>query len=84
MLGSIATTAAGVVAGGFLFQGIEHLLGNHASNSGLTNGLGGNAAMDHAELTAIDTPAADSFASASGSDDNPANDFIADDTVDLA
>ncbi|MDD5036732.1 MAG: DUF2076 family protein [Methylococcaceae bacterium] len=30
-LGSIATTAAGVVAGGFLFQGIENLLGHHAS-----------------------------------------------------
>lgn len=83
MLGSMATTAAGVVAGGFLFQGIEHLLGNHGSNSALTNGLSGNAAMDHAELTATDPPLADSFTSASGSDDNPADDFIADDTVDL-
>ena len=36
MLGNIATTAAGVVAGGFLFQGIGHLLGNnnaHAANA---------------------------------------------------
>lgn len=28
-LGSVATTAAGVVAGGFLFQGIESLVGGH-------------------------------------------------------
>ncbi len=28
-LGSVATTAAGVVAGSFLFQGIENLLGGH-------------------------------------------------------
>jgi hypothetical protein len=31
-LGNIASTAAGVAAGGFLFQGLEHLLGNHAGN----------------------------------------------------
>lgn len=30
-LGNLATTAAGVVAGSFLFQGIEHLLGHHPS-----------------------------------------------------
>ena len=28
-LGNVATTAAGVVAGSFLFQGVENLLGNH-------------------------------------------------------
>ena len=38
LLGSVATTAAGVVAGSFLFQGIEHLMGHHGS------GWGGNAA----------------------------------------
>ncbi len=32
-LGSVATTAAGVVAGSFLFQGIENLLGHHQSSS---------------------------------------------------
>lgn len=31
-LGSMATTAAGVVAGGFLFQGIESLLGHHSAH----------------------------------------------------
>lgn len=29
MLGTIATTAAGAVAGAFLFQGIEKMMGNH-------------------------------------------------------
>lgn len=38
VLGSIATTAAGVVAGSFLFQGIEHLMGNHAAGSGFLSG----------------------------------------------
>jgi hypothetical protein len=33
-LGNLATTAAGVVAGSFLFQGIENLLGHHSSPSG--------------------------------------------------
>jgi uncharacterized protein len=33
MLGTIASTAAGVVAGNFLFQGIEHLLGDRHSPS---------------------------------------------------
>ena len=32
MLGTVASTAAGVVAGSFLFQGIEHLMGNHNSS----------------------------------------------------
>jgi hypothetical protein len=29
MLGTVATTAAGVVAGSFLFQGIQGLMGHH-------------------------------------------------------
>ncbi|WP_045226909.1 DUF2076 domain-containing protein [Methyloterricola oryzae] len=42
-LGNIATTAAGVVAGSFLFQGIENLLGHHQNGGGWlssSNGLG--------------------------------------------
>ncbi len=31
-LGNVATTAAGVVAGSFLFHGIENLMGHHASS----------------------------------------------------
>lgn len=34
-LGQVATTAAGVVAGGFLFQGIENLIGHHGNGNGL-------------------------------------------------
>lgn len=34
-LGNVATTAAGVVAGSFLFQGIENLLGHHGNSQGL-------------------------------------------------
>jgi len=41
VLGNVATTAAGVVAGSFLFQGIEHLMGNHGNGSGFLPG--GNA-----------------------------------------
>lgn len=33
-LGNVATTAAGVVAGSFLFQGIESLMGHHGSGGG--------------------------------------------------
>lgn len=33
-LGNVATTAAGVVAGSFLFQGIENLMGHHSSGFG--------------------------------------------------
>jgi len=33
-LGSIATTAAGVAAGGLLFQGLENLMGHHSSGFG--------------------------------------------------
>ncbi len=33
MLGTVATTAAGVVAGSFLFQGIQGLMGHHGSDT---------------------------------------------------
>ena len=36
-LGNVATTAAGVVAGSFLFQGIENLMGHHHSPWGEHN-----------------------------------------------
>ncbi|AMK75216.1 MULTISPECIES: DUF2076 domain-containing protein [Methylomonas] len=41
-LGNVATTAAGVVAGSFLFQGIESLMGHHGSS-----GLGQQAFGEH-------------------------------------
>ena len=34
ILGNVATTAAGVVAGSFLFQGIGNLMGHHQSGAG--------------------------------------------------
>jgi hypothetical protein len=34
ILGNVATTAAGVVAGSFLFQGIGNLMGHHPSGTG--------------------------------------------------
>jgi len=40
-LGNVATTAAGVVAGSFLFQGIENLMGHHSSGLG-QQALGGH------------------------------------------
>ena len=39
MLGTMATTAAGVVAGGLLYQGIGQLRGNQRPPSGATNSL---------------------------------------------
>ena len=33
MLGTVATTAAGVVAGSFLYHGIEKLMGHHSGAS---------------------------------------------------
>lgn len=50
-LGSVATTAAGVVAGGFLFQGLENLLGNH--HSPLSPPWGGSPAETVSEQTII-------------------------------
>jgi hypothetical protein len=41
MLGNVATTAAGVVAGSFLFQGIGNLMGHHQAGAG----IGANAAQ---------------------------------------
>jgi hypothetical protein len=34
MLGNLATTAAGVVAGSFLYQGIQNMMGHHNTGSG--------------------------------------------------
>lgn len=49
-LGNVATTAAGVVAGGFLFQGLESLLGHHG---GGTPWGGGTPAETVSEQTTI-------------------------------
>jgi hypothetical protein len=51
-LGSVATTAAGVAAGAFLFQGIEHLMGNHGSGW-MPGGAGGQQLQGLTENTVI-------------------------------
>lgn len=68
-LGNVATTAAGVVAGSFLFQGIEHLLGHSGSGfhsysdslmgqpvneSTVINNFYGDDALREASLSSID------------------------------
>ena len=40
VMGSVATTAAGVVAGSFLFQGIQNLMGNHSPGGSFGNNAG--------------------------------------------
>lgn len=58
-LGNVATTAAGVVAGSFLFQGIEHLIG-HRDGAGL---LGGNASATPPGETVVNNFFADAGSS---------------------
>jgi hypothetical protein len=50
-LGSMATTAAGVVAGGFLFQGIENLIGGH--HGAASSAWGGSPGETVSEQTVI-------------------------------
>ncbi len=80
-LGSVATTAAGVVAGGFLFQGIENLIGGH---HGSASSAWGDAAGEHvSEQTIInnyyDTPADnESVRNDAWSQPDDVGDFLAD------
>ena len=76
MLGSLATTAAGVVAGGLLYQGIGHLLGNQRPPSGLTDVQNTPASAPHDSAAGIDQQddsAADIF------DTSSVDDYIASD-----
>jgi hypothetical protein len=51
VLGNVAATAAGVAGGAFLFQGLEHLLGNHAGNGFLGTQSGFNSLTQPVEET---------------------------------
>ncbi|MBI4742243.1 MAG: DUF2076 family protein [Betaproteobacteria bacterium] len=82
MLGSIATTAAGVVAGSFLFQGIGHLMGNHATGAGGMNGLTGNIPDERSDTSAFDKHADDFSANAGVMDTSSLDDLVSDDTAD--
>ena len=75
ILGSVATTAAGVVAGSFLFQGIEHLMGNHgggansfgAHNSPLMSDTSSvNTLSDNSDYSSDDTSDFDSLVPSDG------------------
>ncbi|NKI72661.1 DUF2076 family protein [Collimonas pratensis] len=77
VLGSVATTAAGVAGGAFLFQGIEHLMGNGGNHGG---GLfGQQAAAAPAENTTINNYYGDDNSS---SDNSDSSDNIADSGMD--
>ena len=76
MLGTIATTAAGVVAGSFLYQGIEHLFGKQHATSALTDSANDAASAPHDSAVAVypqDDGAADIF------DTSSVDDYIASD-----
>ena len=76
MLGTIATTAAGVVAGSFIYQGIEHLFGKQHATSALTDSANDAASAPHDSAAAVypqDDGAADIF------DTSSVDDYIASD-----
>ena len=80
MLGNIATTAAGVVAGGFLFQGIEHMLGSHHSSSGLIDAQSAQLPAEHHQAATINAPLDDSESSSGLFDTSAVDRFTTDDT----
>jgi uncharacterized protein len=71
-LGNVATTAAGVVAGSFLFQGIENLMGHHSSGFGQ---------QSFAEKTVVNNYYGDD-AGQLASNDNNSDAFLANDDSD--
>jgi uncharacterized protein len=73
-LGNVATTAAGVVAGSFLFQGIENLMGHHSSPWG-GSGFGGSG-FDQPENVTINNYYGDD-------DANNGNDFADNNQTDV-
>lgn len=79
-LGNIATTAAGVVAGSFLYHGIESLLGGHHGASGPS--LWNQAAQENAaEPTVINNYYGDDAIAAASADEQ--NDYSIDDSNDF-
>ena len=80
MLGNMASTAAGVIAGGFLLQGIEHQLDRQVSPSGQMNGLSNGLSADRHGVTDFDKAMEERADSAGVFDTSSIDDFIADDT----
>jgi hypothetical protein len=73
-LGNLASTAAGVVAGSFLFQGIENLLGQHHTASPWGNS-GGEALSDQTVINNYD--GSDPHQDAAAQQDDDAGSFLA-------
>ena len=81
ILGNVATTAAGVVAGSFLFQGIENLMGHHNPS-----GFGGLGSDTHAVPPVAENTVINNYYDRSASDDalevaDAGSDFGGDDSV---
>lgn len=70
-LGNVATTAAGVAAGSFLFQGIENLMGHHSSGFGQQPSDG-----QFTEQTVINNNYGDDAGQQANNDDDR-NDYVA-------
>lgn len=70
-LGNVATTAAGVVAGSFLFQGIENLMGHHSSGFGQQS-----SGEQFTEQTVINNNYGDDARQQANNDDD-GNDYLA-------
>jgi hypothetical protein len=64
ILGTVATTAAGVVAGSFLYQGIENLMGHHNQS-----GFGASNADSHAVPPVAGNTVVNNYYDGSGPDD---------------
>jgi hypothetical protein len=80
VLGTVATTAAGVAGGAFLFQGIEHLM-HPNGGAGFMNQSGMTPSETTVENTTINNYYGNDTAQQAQTDDNTSmDDFTADDT----
>ncbi|MFM9992529.1 MAG: DUF2076 domain-containing protein [Burkholderiaceae bacterium] len=61
MMGTIASTAVGVVAGSFLYQGIQNMMGHHGPSNDQSNSLSSNNS-DNGFVPIADEPSNDSVA----------------------
>jgi hypothetical protein len=85
LMANLASTAAGVVAGSFLYQGIQNLMGHHTAGTELGNtGLGNSGTNAPLAGSTNDSPSDDDIATAL--DDDAADDpgSFDDDGSDLA
>jgi hypothetical protein len=73
MLANLATTAAGVVAGSFLYQGIQQMMGHHNAGVGADLGTGAPMAASGTNGPLTDDEIADSI-------DEPDNSLAMDDS----